>query len=251
LSNARDSASADIDDYFTTDSTRASTSVVEKTLIRNFGNNRAINSIATHPFDKNKLVVTLGNYGNSDYVYFSNNATAPTPTLLQKDLNLPESPVYASTFNFNDPTGKQVIIGTDMGIYTTDDISATSVTWTKENNGMGEVPVFDLVQQQTVRYDLYPSFKEGFYEGAIYAGTHGRGIYKTGTTSDYIGIKEIKPSEVAEVTKMLNVYPNPTTDKLFIDLALESRADVNVTIRNISGQLVKNVNYNKLSTDVE
>ncbi|AEV32031.1 BNR/Asp-box repeat protein [Owenweeksia hongkongensis DSM 17368] len=252
LSNARDSASADIDDFYRTDSTRASTSVVQKTMIRNFGGGRAVTSIATHPFDKDKLVVTLGNYGSTDHVYYSGNATAAAPVLIQKDLSgLPDFPVYASTFNFNDPTGKQVVIGTEMGVYTTDDISAASVTWTAENTGLANVPVFDLIQQQTIRYDLYPTFKEGFYEGAIYAGTHGRGIFRTGSTQDYIGIKEVKPSEVAEATKMLNVYPNPATDKIFIDLALESRADVTVTIRNISGQLMKNVTYNKLSKDVD
>lgn len=252
LSNARDSASADIDDYFTSDSTRASTSVVQKTMIRNFGGGRAVTSIAVHPFDNDKLVITLGNYGSTDHVYYSGNATAATPSILQKDVSgLPDFPVYSSTFNFNDPTGKQVIIGTEMGIYTTDDISAASVTWVKENDGMANVPVFDLIQQQTIRYDKYPTFKEGFYEGAIYAGTHGRGIFRTGSTSDYIGIKEVKPSEVAEVSEMLNVYPNPATDRIFIDLALESRSDVTVSIRNISGQLMKNVTYNKLSKDVE
>lgn len=254
LNNARDSASADIDDYYTVDSTRASTSVVVKTLVQTFGTGRSITSISTHPLDPDKLVVTLGNYGNTNYVYYSNNATAASPTLVQKDLGtsgLPDFPVYASTFNYNDPNGTQVVIGTEEGIYTTDDISATAVTWTKEVNGMANVPVFDLVQQQTVRYDLYPTFTEGYFEGAIYAGTHGRGIYKTGTTSDYIGIKEVKPSEVAEASPVLNVYPNPTTDRIFIDLGLESRTDVNVTIRNISGQLVKNVNYNKLSAGVE
>ncbi len=254
LNNARDSASADIDDFYTTDSTRASTSVVQKTLIRSFGSGRAITGIAVHPFDSDKLVVTLGNYGNTDFVYYSGNATAAMPTMTQKDLGtsgLPDFPVYSCTFNFNDPAGKQVIIGTEMGVYTTDDISATAVTWTQEVSGMANVPVFDLVQQQTVRYDLYPVFQEGFYEGAIYAGTHGRGIFRTASTSDYIGIKEVKPSEVAEAAKMLNVYPNPTTDRLFINLALESRTDVTVTIRSISGQLMKNVTYDNLSKDVE
>lgn len=254
LSNARDSASADIDDFYTVDSTRASTSVVVKTLVKSFGSGRSITSISTHPFDKDKLVVTLGNYGNTDFVYYSNNASAAMPTLVQKDLGtsgLPDFPVYSSTFNYNDPNGTQVIIGTEEGIYTTDDISSTTVSWTKEINGMANVAVFDLIQQQTVRYDLYPTFKEGFYEGAIYAGTHGRGIFRTGSTSDYIGMKEVKPADVAEATKVLNVYPNPATDRLFIDLALESRSDVSVTIRSISGQMVKNVNYNKLSADVE
>ena len=247
LSNARDSASADIDE-----GAGPSTSVVVKTVVQSFSG-RAVTSIATHPFDNDKLVVTLGNYGNSNHVYYSANATAPNPTLLQKDQNLASIPVYASTFNFNDPNGTQVLIGTDYGVFTTDDISAGNVTWTEENVGMARVPVFDLVQQLTVRYDLKPVGTHGYYEGAVYAGTHGRGIFKTsdfGVVTDYIGAEEHDLDD-ANVVEILNVFPNPATDHINVELSLEGRTDVAISIRNISGQLMKNVKYNNLSKDVE
>lgn len=252
ISMARDSASADIDDWDKPDSTRLSTSVIEKTLVRSFGTNRVITSIATHPFDKDKLVVTLGNYGNSDYVYFSANATATMPTLLQKDGGsaLPDFPVYASTFNFNDPNGTEVLLGTEYGVYTTEDITAASVDWIQENNGLANVPVFDLDQQLTIRYDLKPLTD---HEGAIYAGTHGRGIFRTTSASviDYIGIKEPKVEDEVIQTKVLNVYPNPATSVINVELSLEGRTDVTINIRSITGQQVKSVKYAKLAKEVE
>lgn len=252
ISMARDSASADIDDWDKPDSTRLSTSVIEKTLIRSFGTNRVITSIATHPFDKDKLIVTLGNYGNTDYVYFSSNATATMPTLVQKDGGsvLPDFPVYTATFNFNDPNGTQVLLGTEYGIYTTEDITAASVDWVQENNGLANVPVFDLDQQLTIRYDLKPLTD---HEGAIYAGTHGRGIFRTTSDAviDYIGIKEPTLNEEVVKAKVLNVYPNPATAVINVELSLEGRTDVTINIRSITGQQVKSVKYAKLAKEVE
>ena len=252
ISMARDSASADIDDWDKPDSTRLSTSVIERTLVRSFGTNRVITSIATHPFDRDKLIVTLGNYGNTDYVYYSSNATAASPVLLQKDGGsaLPDFPVYSATFNFNDPNGTQVLLGTEYGVFTTEDITAASVNWVQENKGLANVPVFDLDQQLTIRYDLKPLTD---HEGAIYAGTHGRGIFRTTSASviDYIGIKE--PEAIAEQieTKVLNVYPNPAKSVINVELSLEGRTDVTINIRSITGQQVKNVKYTNLTKDIE
>lgn len=252
LNAARDSASADIDAWDKPDSTRPSTSVVQKSLIRSFGGGRVVTDIATHPFEGDKLIVTLGNYGNTDYVYYSNNARAVSPVFLQKDggSSLPDFPVYSATFNFNDPNGTQVLIGTDYGVFTTDDITATSVTWVQENNGLANVPVFDLDQQLTIRYDLKPRTD---HEGAIYAGTHGRGIFRTTSASvvDYIGIKEPTLNEEVVKAKVLNVYPNPATSVINVELSLEGRTDVTINIRSITGQQVKSVKYAKLAKEVE
>ena len=56
-------------------------------MIANFGN-RAITSIATDPENIENLVVTLGNYGNNDYVYYSTNAVSTT-TVSYTHLTLP------------------------------------------------------------------------------------------------------------------------------------------------------------------
>jgi hypothetical protein len=183
LSNARDSASADIDSlYVSNNFIRASTSVIEKTAIGIASGGRPILSLSVHPYDNGRVVATIGNYGFNNHVFFNGNADAPNaPSFSPVQGDLPAMPVYASTFNFTGSPG-DVVIGTEMGIFATDDIEAANVSWVQENNGFAQVPVFDLVQDLTVRYDLKD---QNDFEGSIYAASHGLGIYKTTSTANF------------------------------------------------------------------
>ena len=73
---------------------------------------RAITSIAIDPENSDNIIVTLGNYGNADYVYYSTNGGE---SFTSKQGNLPAMPVYSSIIEKT--TGK-VILGTENGIYT-------------------------------------------------------------------------------------------------------------------------------------
>lgn len=248
LNDARDSASTDVDDYYEQGVlNRSNTSVIETSVIRSFG--RIITSIAVNSQNQNQVVVTLGNYGNNQYVYRSNNALAATGVVFTDITgDLPKQPYYASTFNYNDPTGKQLIIGGEDGVYATEDVGAGLVTYTKETTGMANVPVFALRQPRTVRYDLKTNLD---FEGSIYAGTHGRGYFKTNTTADYVGVEEPKAFEKAAAREVLNVYPNPAYDETKIALNLSSRSDIRLNVRDISGKLVKTISLNKVDRSVE
>ena len=70
------------------------------------------------------------------------------------DGDLPFLPVSDAVFNYNDPHNGQVILGTDLGLFTTNDITASSVSWAVDNSGYANMPVFDLLQTRTVRYNL-------------------------------------------------------------------------------------------------
>ena len=64
-------------------------------------NTQAITSVYVDPQNVNNVIITLGNYGNSDYVYLSTNAIDqyPTFTSIQGDPDnggLPQIPVYSS-----------------------------------------------------------------------------------------------------------------------------------------------------------
>ncbi len=247
LSNARDSASTDIDDFYTNGTiTRPNTSVVVKTTVSGIPSGRSITSVRIDPNNKNNVIVTLGNYNNSSYVYYSSNGAGASPVFTAKQGNLPTFPVYTSIFNAMGPAG-QVLVGTENGVFTTDDITTNPVVWTKEINGFSNVPVFDLVQYLTVRRDLQLF---GNVEGAIYAGTHGRGIFRTNTTQS-IGIEETPIVNDWKESKVLNLYPNPSKSEVFISLDLESRTDVLLTIRDINGKLVRNVKYKQLAKETE
>jgi photosystem II stability/assembly factor-like uncharacterized protein len=248
LNAARDSASTDVDDYYFQGAlTRANTSVIQTSVIRSFG--RIVTSIAVNSQNTNQVVVTLGNYGSNQYVYRTNNALASTGVVFTDITgDLPKQPYYASTFNYNDPTGQQLIVGGEDGIYTTEDVGAVSVTYTKEVDGLANVPVFALRQPRTVRYDLKTNLD---FEGSIYAGTHGRGYFKTNTTADYVGVEEPKPFNNAKNKEVLNVYPNPAYDETKIALNLSGRSDVRLNVRDMSGKLVKTMSLNKVDSSVE
>ncbi len=250
ISNARDSASADIDSlYISNTFVRASTSIIEATTLGIGSNGRPITSLSVHPNDAGRVMATVGNYGFNSYVFFNDAADAPNaPAFSVVQGDLPAMPVYASTFNF---TGNQnqVILGTEMGIFTTDDIEAANVSWVQENNQFASVPVFDLRQDLTVRYDLKD---ENDYEGTIYAATHGLGFWKTTSTANFvtIGQEEHEAPEVADLVS-LDVYPNPATDVINIELDLSSRMDVDIYVLDLNGKIVKQVRYDNLASTTE
>jgi sugar lactone lactonase YvrE len=251
LINARTEESADVDINFLVNPPAASTAIVENRVIFT-QSGRAITSIVTDHNDSERLIITLGNYGsNFNHVYYTEQATSATLNssgFTAKDGDLPALPVYDAVFNYNDPNNGQVILGTDLGVFTTNDITASSVSWAVDNSGFANVPVFDLLQTRTVRYDLVNN--EDF-EGAIYAATHGRGIFKTSTTADYVGIKDQQIVEKAAPRLELEIYPNPAQNKVNVALNLESRSDLIITVRDLSGRLVKTLSVKSVPTATE
>jgi len=208
--------------------------VVEKTLIKSFSN-QAVTSIAIDPNNPQRIVVTLGNYGNANYVYYCENALDQTPVFTAKqgtttNKKLPAMPVFSAIFEMNHPN--MVILGTEYGMFATQDItaSASDIVWTEENNGMAHVPVFRIVQQI---YD-YPGVTNF---GAIYIGTHGKGFYRT---YDYLGIND-NPSSTNNTGK-LSIYPNPAVDNINLSYSLVTKSAITIKIYDLNGKLVKLVN---------
>ena len=250
LSNARTEETADIDIDFLVNPPAPSNSVIESRTIFN-QNGRAVTGIAVDTEDPDRLIITLGNYGGFNHVFYTEQARSATLNnfgFTAVDNNLPDVPVYDAVFNYNDPNQTEVVIGTDLGVFTTDDITAGTVTWSSDNNGLANVPVFDLLQTRTIRYDLRTNQD---FEGAIYAATHGRGIFKTSSTADYVGIEDQPVVEAEAPDNALELYPNPATTQVNIKLNLENRSDIKVNIRDLSGKLVKVVSLNGLEAGTE
>lgn len=251
LTNARTEDSADVDINFLVNPPAPSDHIIDTRVIFNQGG-RAITGITVDTEDPDRLIITLGNYGANNHVYYTEQARSAnlnTFGFTLKEGNLPGVPVYDAVFNYNDATGGEVIIGTDLGVFSTSDITANTVVWTQDNNGFANVPVFDLLQTRTIRYDLVSNTD---FEGAIYAATHGRGIFKTGTTADYVSIDEapVVEQKVADQT-VLELYPNPAQDQINLSLNLENRSDVKINVRDLSGKMVKAISLNGLAADTE
>lgn len=202
---------------------------------------RAITSIAIDPENANNIVVTLGNYGNTDYVYYSTNGGE---SFTSKQGNLPAMPVYSSIIEKT--TGK-VILGTENGIYTSDNMS----TWTQDAV-IANIPVMDIKQQVLANHDNkyihlvdevgdivtteYPGI---FNEGVIYIATYGRGLYKCDTYK--VNNSEINVEEnIAANTVEMSIYPNPIVNDATISFSIEESAQVSYQIYDLSGRMMMN-----------
>lgn len=252
LTNARTEETADIDIDFLVNPPAPSNHVIDSKIIFS-QNNRTITGIAVDTEDPDRLIITLGNYGASSHVYYTEQARSANLNsfgFTVVDNNLPNVPVYDAVFNYNDPSGGQVLLGTDLGVYTTDNIGdGTNTTWTADNGGLANVPVFDLLQTRTIRYDLVSP--EDDFEGAVYAATHGRGIFKTGSTADYVSIEDRPMADIEGPAEQLELYPNPANRVVNLKLNLENRSDLKVNIRDFSGKLVKTISLNNVEAGTE
>lgn len=200
-----------------------------------FVSDQTVTGIALDYNDADRLLVTLGNYGQPDYVHYTEDALSADPTFRSVQGNLPTMPVYDAEFDINDPN--IVILGTDVGIWATDNISSTAgdVEWGDENQGSGGLtylPIFDVRQQK-----LGFGGADNYYE--YYFATHGRGLWKTGTLQVLSDDSDL-PSDPSKASELgLNVYPNPMTETGTLAIETARSMEASLLISDLSGRVVR------------
>ena len=229
--------------------------VVSCTQINQFSG-RSVTGIAIDPNNGNNIVVTLGNYGSSDYVMRSTNALSAAPSFDFMDgagqNAIPDAPVYDAIIDFRD--SNKVMLATELGVFATENAFETNtvlndnnfpvpdVQWTEENTGMGRAPAMSM-QQAIFGFDVNAK-----NQGKVYVGTHGRGIFET---DRLVGLDDFVDDEkVEEKTKrdQVKFYPNPAKDQTVFDFELsEVKNSVNLKVYNLNGQLVINRNLSNLN----
>ena len=205
---------------------------------------QCITSVSVDPRNNNKVIVTCGNYGNDAYVFYSNNAMADEPTFVSKQANLPKMPVYSSLIEME--TG-HVILGTERGIYRTDNIN--NPTWNFDGTIMGEVPVMELKQQILYHEDemtvkvtdegdfvtVYPGVHN---TGIIYAATYGKGVYRCENYKQHSGASVPENPVVASMD--VTMYPNPVSGQATLSFNLNESCNVNYQVFDMTGRMVMN-----------
>lgn len=196
--------------------------------------NRFITSIAIGA-DNASVLVTLGNYGNSTYVYKSTNGLDAVPAFTSVQGDLPAMPVYTGLFEMSNPN--TVILGTDFGVFATSDITSGSPVWTSQNNGTGNVPITQIKQQTNP--GLYYYRPENF--GDLYLSSYGRGLFYDNTFSVVLGTEPIHSQQVAE--NRLKIQPNPFTDRLSISYKITKTAPVRAMVYDLSGRMIYSTSF--------
>ncbi len=204
-------------------------------------NGQAITSIAIDPQNSDNIIVTLGNYGNTDYVFYSTNGGT---SFTSKQGDLPTMPVYSSIIEKT--TGK-VILGTENGIYSSENMTS----W--KQDGLSNVPVMDLKQQIVKNHDpkyIYLVDEVGEVttteylgvsnEGIIYAATYGKGLYKCETYKVNNNGSEVSINENVANNVELSIYPNPIVSEATISFNIEKPAQVTYQVYDLSGRMVMN-----------
>ena len=203
--------------------------------------------------DNKKVVVTLGNYGNANYVLYCNNALAETPNFVAKQGALPAMPVYSSIFEM---TTGDVIIGTEHGIYRTTNIEGMPV-WVAQGTNVGDVPVMEMKQQTLFQETQYVPMivdtlvimtpVEGVHnQGVIYAATYGRGLFRCENYRLNSG-SSVPEMPVAETKTSVTMYPNPVRDAAKVSFELNQNSNVSYQVFDLMGRMVGNQNLGNFS----
>ncbi|UTW67340.1 T9SS type A sorting domain-containing protein [bacterium SCSIO 12643] len=209
--------------------------VLTKTDI--FNGASAVSGICIHPTDPEKLLVTTAGYGLPTHVYELTAAESATGFSPNRNLqgDLPDFPVYDPEYNVNKP--EQVVLGTELGVWYSEDVSGVSPTWTQQSNGVGNVPVMDVRQQRLPH-------NEALNYGRFYIGTFGRGIW---TSGDLVSVGDNDSwADFNDNKEISNVklYPNPVNMVSKLTFDMPANGSVNVMIYDISGKVIRNEKKN-------
>ncbi len=153
-----------------------------------------------------------------------------TVTFTDKTGNFPNGLIsYCSLFELND--NKRVLIGTNKGVYATNDITTGTVNWTSvNNNSLPEIQVLDMRQQKLPSWAAYNS-------GIIYVATNGSGAW---INKQYHNpsIQSIEHYNFIKKENGMVVYPNPSNQSAVIKFYSNMEENLFGELYDIQGKLV-------------
>ena len=124
-----------------------------------------LGSISDVEFGKseNEIFVTFHNYGVDNIWYSANGGISWS----SKEGNFPDIPVKCILQN--PLLEEEVIIGTELGVWKTENWDATNPTWVQTYNGMSDVKVTDLQHRNDGNAVLAATFGRGLFTGIFYS----------------------------------------------------------------------------------
>lgn len=187
---------------------QSNTPLVTEITGSNFPNGN-INCIALGS-SEDTLMAIFSNYGVSS-VWTSYNGGQ---TWADKEGNLPDMPVRWGIFYPGN--SNYAFIATETGVWGSENLNSSSVTWTPCNTGMANVRT-DMLKYRAA-------------DQRILAATHGRGLFFT-TWNIPVGVKEIGSQEVS-------IFPDPSDGHFTLSISGLDTQGAGLSIVNMQGQAV-------------
>jgi hypothetical protein len=169
--------------------------------------------------DEDEIFVTFHNYGVKSIWYTTNGGSS----WQSKEGDLPDIPVKA--IMMNPLNNDQVIIGTELGVWTTSNFKDASPTWVQANNGMSNVKV--------------TSFSLRIADNTVLATTYGRGMFTGQFTAAVASVDAVLTDR-----EPFTIYPTVSKGN-FTLYAKNTLGLTNMSIFDITGKQVytKEVNF--------
>ncbi len=169
---------------------------------------------------EDELLVTFSNYGVSSVWYSDDGGNS----WMEKEGNLPDMPVRWGLFNPFDKS--EVLLATEIGIWSTDHITAKSLEWFPQNESLANVRTDMIAIRQS--------------DQKIVAATHGRGMFEA-----TLGKRRSVQTPAPIVKKdIFSVYPNPTKRSFTIKSGpAKNIVSYRGTIYSEDGKIMKSFEY--------
>jgi hypothetical protein len=176
-------------------------------------NTGSISSIAFGA-NEDEILVTLHNYGVNNMYYTSDGGA----NWIAKDGDFPDIPVKAIMMNPMDKD--EVIIGTNYGVWQTDNFTDDNPKWAHSQNGMSSVKVTSF------------EFREA--DNTVLASTYGRGLFTSTFTAD----NPLSIDENELNNNSIIIYPTVSNDGIFNVKTTKENYTTSVEIYNLQGAKV-------------
>ena len=175
--------------------------------------------IAINPVDNNIVYVVYSGFG-TPHVYKTING-GTTWTALS---GLPDVPTNTIVIDPLNPD--YIYVGNDLGVYFSPDAGQS---WINYNDGLDDAT---LIMHLSISHS----------NRKLRLATHGKGIWER-EMIDQLGVDV----EELNIISDLNIYPNPATDKIYVNYKLNKSAQVNFILTDIKGKILKTQKLNNLT----
>lgn len=186
-----------------------------------------VSSISVDPEDDQHLIVVFSNYGIPSIFESFNAGNTCTDISGNLEENVDGSgngPSVRWAEIIPKTSGNLILVGTSVGLYSTESTSGESTVWAKESP--------DKIGSSIITMMDYRAS-----DGRLLIATHGNGVYETFIDS----FKKLTYDISTESFALNSAYPNPFEESTHIEYTIPEDGEVRVDILTTGGELINTI----------